>query len=138
MKNPGLVLADKLDAILKQLAGIRVVVVIDSAEELLDKGGRMRDHELDGLFSALLMTRHDHGVKLVLTTRSAPEPLLRQFPSAAYPVDNGLPDADAMRFLRNLDSGGVYGLGSATEEQLEQIAGSPMAILGRSSLCIAC
>ena len=133
LNNSGLVLADKLDATLKQLAGSRVVVAIDSAEELLDKGGRMRDHELDELFRALL-TRPDHGVKLMLATRSAPEPLLRQFPSNAdrLQVDNGLPDADAMRFLRSLDSGGVYGLGSAPEEQLEEIRrltdGNPRAL----------
>jgi tetratricopeptide (TPR) repeat protein len=133
LNNSGLVLADKLDATLKQLAGSRVVVAIDSAEELLDQGGRIRDHELDELIVALL-TRRDHGVKLVLASRSAPEPLLRQFPSNAdrLQVDNGLPGADAMRFLRSLDSGGVYGLGSAQEEQLEEIRrltdGNPRAL----------
>jgi tetratricopeptide (TPR) repeat protein len=133
LNNSGLVLADKLDATLKQLGGSRVVVAIDSAEELLDKGGRIRDHELDELFRALL-SRGDHGVKLVLATRSAPEPLLREFrPNTdRLQVDNGLPDADAMRFLRSLDNGGVYGLGSAPEEHLEEVrrltGGNPRAL----------
>ena len=133
LNNPRLVLTEKLVVILEQLAGSRVVVAIDSAEELLDKGGQIRDHDLDELFRALL-SRGDHGVKLVLATRSAPEPLLRQFPSHAYrlPVDNGLSDADAMRFLRSLDSGGVYGLGSAPKEQLKRVRrltdGNPRAL----------
>ena len=133
LNDSTLILADKLDVTLEQLAGSRVVVAIDSAEELLDKGGRIRDYELDELFRALL-TRNDHGVKLVLATRSAPEPLLRQFPSNAdrLKVDNGLPDADAMRFLRSLDSAGVYGLGSAPEEDLKEIRrltdGNPRAL----------
>jgi tetratricopeptide (TPR) repeat protein len=131
--NLTLPLSDKIDATLKQLAGSRVVVVIDSAEALLDKGGRVRDYELDKLFRALLI-RHDHGVKLVLATRSAPEPLLREFrPNTdRLPVDNGLPGPDAMRFLRSLDSGGVYELGLAPEEHLEEVRrlteGNPRAL----------
>jgi len=126
-------LSDKIDATLKQLAGSRVVVVIDSAEALLDNGARVRDYELDELFRGLL-SRRDHGVKLVLATRSAPEPLLRQSrPNTdVIQVDNGLPRPDAMRFLRSLDSDGVYALGLAPQEHLEEVRqltkGNPRAL----------
>ena len=133
LNNSMLPLAAKLDRTLEQLAGSRVAVAIDSAEELLDKGGRIRDHELDELFRALLI-RPDHGVKLILATRSAPESFLRQFPLSTdrLQVDNGLPEPDAMRFLRSLDNEGVYGLGSAPEEHLEEVRrltdGNPRAL----------
>ena len=133
LNDSTLALSDKLDVTLEQLAGSRVVVAIDSAEELLDRGGRIRDPELDELVRALLI-RRDHGVKLVLATRSAPEPLLRDFrPNTdRLQVDNGLPGPDAMRFLQGLDSGGVYGLGSAPEEHLEEVRrltdGNPRAL----------
>jgi hypothetical protein len=39
LNDSTLILADKLDVTLEQLAGSRVVVAIDSAEELLDKAG---------------------------------------------------------------------------------------------------
>jgi tetratricopeptide (TPR) repeat protein len=133
LNNSMLPLAAKLDRTLEQLAGSRVVVIIDSAEELLDKGGRIRDPELDELFRALL-SRRDHGVKLILAARSAPEPLLRENPLSAgrLQVDNGLPGPEAMRFLQSLDGEGVYGLESAPEEHLEEVRrltdGNPRAL----------
>jgi tetratricopeptide (TPR) repeat protein len=133
LNDSALALSDKIGVTLKQLAGSRVLVVIDSAEALLDNGGRVRDYELDELFRGLL-SRSDHGVKLVLASRSAPEPLLRQFPVSTdrLQVDNGLPSPDTMRFLRSLDSGGVYELGSAPEEHLEEVRrltdGNPRAL----------
>jgi tetratricopeptide (TPR) repeat protein len=133
LNNPALALSGKLDATLEQLAGSRVVVIIDSAEELLDRGGRIRDYELEELLKELLI-RHDHRVQLVLATHSAPEPLLRQFPLSAdrILVDNGLPGPDARRFLRSLDSGGIHGLGSASQEHLEEVRrlteGNPRAL----------
>jgi len=133
LNNSTLALSDKIDVTVKQLAGSRVVVVIDSAEALLDRGGRIRDYELDMLFKALLF-RPDHGVKLVLATRLAPEPILREFRLSTdrLQVDNGLPGPDAMRFLRSLDSGGIYELGLAQEEHLEEVrrltGGNPRAL----------
>lgn len=133
LNDSALALSAKIDVILRQLAGSRVIVVIDSAETLLDKGGRLRAYELDELFRGLL-SRRDHGVKLVLATRSAPEPLLREFRVSAerLQVDNGLPGPDAMHFLRSLDSSGVYELGAASEEYLEDVRrltdGNPRAL----------
>ena len=133
LNDSTLALSDKLDVTLEELAGTRVVVAIDNAEELLDRGRRLRDHELDALVRALLL-RRDHEVKLVLATREAPAQLLREFPgsSGQLDVDQGLPRADAVRFLRELDSEGAYELGAAPEERLEEVRrltdGNPRAL----------
>lgn len=127
-------LLDKLDVALEQLAGTRVVVVIDDAEELLDSGRRLRDHELDDLVKALLLRRDPHGVKIVLVTREAPAPLLREIPGNTdrIDVDKGLSRKDAETFLRNLDTGGIFDLGTASEELLEEARrltdGNPRAL----------
>jgi tetratricopeptide (TPR) repeat protein len=121
LNDSRLAMLAKLDVALEQLAGTRVVVVIDDAEELLDKGLRLRDDELDELVRALLI-RRDHGVKLVMVAREAPEPLLREVSGNAsrLELDKGLPLEDAKRFLSNLDGDGILGLETASDEQLQE------------------
>ncbi len=133
LNDPWLAMLDKLDVTLEQLAGTRVVVVVDNAEELLDRGRRLRDPELEEVVKALVV-RRDHRVKLVLVTREAPEPLLRDLPgnTSRIDLDKGLPPADAERFLRKLDNGGIFGLESARAEHLEEARrltdGNPRAL----------
>jgi tetratricopeptide (TPR) repeat protein len=132
LNNSALTLPDKLDEVLEELSGTRVIVVIDNAEELLDADGQLRDRELDALVKALLR-RRDHAVTLVLATREAPDPLIREFASAVrLDLDSGLPRADAYDYLHRLDSQGILGLQSAPEEHLERVyrhtRGSPRAL----------
>jgi tetratricopeptide (TPR) repeat protein len=121
LNDAALSLPEKLDEVVAELAGTRVLVVIDNAERLLDAALQLRDPELDELIKGLLL-RHDHGVKLVLVTRDRPDPLLRRFPGSArlLELDKGLPTADAHEFLRNLDNNNILGLQSAPEEHLER------------------
>jgi tetratricopeptide (TPR) repeat protein len=122
MNGSALTSLEKLDKVIEELAGARVIVVIDNAEALLDPQKRLRDRELSEVFEALLK-RRDHGVKLVLVTREAPDLLLRDFPVSAdrLNLDVGLPPADAHDFLRSLDGRNILGLRSAPEEHLERV-----------------
>jgi tetratricopeptide (TPR) repeat protein len=133
LNDAALSMPEKLDEALGELAGTRVVVVIDNAERLLDPALQLRDPELDEVVRGLML-RHDHSVKLVLVTRDRPEPLLRGFPGSArlLELDKGLPPADAHEFLRGLDDKDTLGLRSAPEEYLERVrrltGGHPRAL----------
>jgi len=133
MNDSALTSPEKLDEVLEDLGGTRVVVVVDSAEALLDSGSRLQDPELDELVKALLI-RPDHGVKLILVSRREPEPLLREFPGSASRLllEAGLPAADAERYLRNLDSERILGLRSEPAQRLRDAhrltGGNPRAL----------
>jgi tetratricopeptide (TPR) repeat protein len=120
-KDSALTVPERLDKVIAQLAGRSVLVVIDNAEDLLDTQGRLRDPDMDEMIRALVIRGH-HGVKLLLSTRKAPESLLREFlgSTARLNLDRGIPPADASRLLRRLDSADLLGLGSAPQEYLER------------------
>jgi len=103
----------KLEVLLERISNRRVVVAFDNVEDLLDgANGEFRDPELREVLSALV-GRRQHGVKVVLITRTGtePRPLLRGAPvgEVTLPVERGLPYPHAERFLRGLDVDGIIG-----------------------------
>jgi hypothetical protein len=113
---------EKLDEVLRELAGTRVLLVVDNVETLLDANTALRDPGLDEVVKGLLFGR-DHAVKLMLVTREAPDSLLREAASHAYrlDLDVGLPRVNARRLLVRLDADGRVGLASGSEEDLERV-----------------
>jgi hypothetical protein len=118
--SPGHDVQAKARLLVQALAGGLYVVVVDNTETLLDGGGRFADEGLRVFFEALLT--EPTGLKLVLTSRRT-----LAFPAAALHLDKrialdcGLPTADAIQVLRDLDSGD-FGLAHTSPERLERAA----------------
>jgi tetratricopeptide (TPR) repeat protein len=129
--------AEKLEAVLERFGGRRrVVVAIDNLEDLLDDAtGAFRDGELLELLS-ILVGRRQHGVKVILVTRTGtePRPLLRGAPAGeiTFPVDDGLRSPHAERFLRALDGDGGGIVAKLPRQQLSAVSrlagGRPRAL----------
>ncbi|MFI0486756.1 TIR domain-containing protein [Actinomadura sp. 9N215] len=105
----------KLDQVLGELTGTRVLIVIDDAEDLLDAAtGAIRDSALRDLVQDLCK-REDPMVRLLLVTSRAPEPLFRGHSAdESLALSEGLPSSEIIPFLAGLDGGRVLGLASAT------------------------
>jgi tetratricopeptide (TPR) repeat protein len=110
------------DALLARLAGTRVIIVIDSAEELLDEHtGLFHQADLDELLR-FLAARRDHRVTVLLVSRVRPEPLRRDLPGRVQEVviKTGLPREAARDLLRGLDPGDQYGLADINPTLLDR------------------
>jgi tetratricopeptide (TPR) repeat protein len=124
LNRPELTVTQKLDKLLRGLGPTRVLLAIDNLEELLDpETHELLEPELDEILRTLIV-RHDHAVKIVLLTRTAPEPLLEPLPAriARLSLDDGLPVPDAVQFLKELDAELALGLRSTDEALLERAA----------------
>jgi tetratricopeptide (TPR) repeat protein len=97
-------------------------VLLDNLEDLLDDTGVVADAVLDEGLRALL-SAPAHGVKVIMTTRVAPQPLLLYQPGGQQRIDldEGLPSPYAERLLRARDPDGRLGLQSASDEVLGQL-----------------
>jgi tetratricopeptide (TPR) repeat protein len=111
-----------------------VVVLLDNFEDLLDADtGAIADTALDEALRALL-SAPAHGVKVLMTTRVAPGPLLLHEPGAQRRIDltEGLPSPYAENLLRARDPDGRLGLKTASDGQLalarERTRGYPRAL----------
>jgi len=140
-RDPDAHLARQLDRLLEALAGRRVVVLLDAAQELLDAATlELRDPDLDKLLRSLLDPDLPHGVKVVMTSRLRPEPLMavHQSGQRELALDEGLPSPYAEELLRKLDGDGTVGLRHAPDEQLGEVrrrtGGSPFALEMLSSV----
>lgn len=121
-------------ALLDAFPSGRSVVLLDNFEDLVDVGTTaITDSALDEALRALL-SAPAHGVKVILTTRVAPQSLLLHQPGVQQRInlDEGLPSPYAEELLRARDPDGTLGLKHATEAQLslarERTRGYPRAL----------
>ncbi|HJQ01422.1 MAG TPA: tetratricopeptide repeat protein [Jatrophihabitans sp.] len=129
-ESPGELMLTLLDAFPAE----PVVVLLDNFEDLLDADtGTIADADLDEALRTLLSVPA-HGVKVVLTTRVAPGPLLLHEPGVQRRIDldGGLPSPYAENLLRARDPDGRLGLLTSSEAQLtlarERTRGYPRAL----------
>jgi tetratricopeptide (TPR) repeat protein len=110
-----------------------VLVLLDNFEELLDNTGTVTDTALDEGLRTLLAAPA-HGVKVIVTTRVAPQSLLLHQPGGQRRIDldEGLPSPYAEAVLRARDPDGRLGLQTASDEVLgvlrERTRGYPRAL----------
>jgi tetratricopeptide (TPR) repeat protein len=133
LHNQDLTPRQKLDLALDSIGSLRVLVVIDNVEELLEDDGTFRDAELGEVLYNLASARR-HQVKLLLVTRKRPEALLTELPGNAMTMslDLGLPVEFAEQFLHDLDRDGRAGFHRADPAHLRRISeltgGHPRAL----------
>lgn len=99
-------------ALLAQFPRGRTIVLLDNFEDVVDaETQEIKDVELDGALRAVLEAP-PHGLKFILTTRVAPQALLRVQPGSqsSLELDQGLKSPFAENVLRALDTGGTLGL----------------------------
>lgn len=116
-------LTAKIDAVLDVLGPTPVVMAIDDADELLDKAGRFRDHELRVIVRELVR-RENHGVRFLLVTDRNPRGLAREHGQhlRMCPIDGGLPEKETRPFLAALDTAQVLQLHAIPEDQLVRLS----------------
>jgi tetratricopeptide (TPR) repeat protein len=118
--NQNLELGGKVDRLLEELGESLVVVLLDNLEDLLGPDGRIEDPGI-ATFVEQTLAGADHGTRLLVTTRepiALSGPLLRH--DRRVPLESGLPIADGVALLRELDPDGTFGLRDAPGEKLEQ------------------
>jgi tetratricopeptide (TPR) repeat protein len=125
---------EKLEALAPDLLGMRLLLIIDSLEDLVDPVTReLRDAGLDSLLTYLL-GRDDLHIKMVLIARERLGPLQERFAGDIrdLPLDVGLPVADARRLLERLDADGTLGIAlmepGALDRMCERTSGHPRAL----------
>ena len=129
--NPQLRNEDKIFYLLEALSEGRYVILLDNIEDLLNDNGQLVDEDLRLFFEHSLTT--SHGAQLLVTSR-----LALTFQREVMRFDRqvklleGLPIADGVALLRELDPNGDYGLRDTPEEQLAQamslVHGVPRAL----------
>jgi tetratricopeptide (TPR) repeat protein len=100
-----------------------VVVLLDQLETVIDPvRERLRDEELEQTLE-LLLRAPPHAVKLILTSRVPPVPLLRTEPGRQriLRLEQGLDRQDTARVLAALDPDERLGVGAGGEPLLEAI-----------------
>lgn len=120
--NPQLETEGKVSRLLEALSEGWYVILLDNIEDLLDDEGQLLDDDLRLFFEhSLTMT---HGARLLVTSRIA-----LHFRREVMRFDRqiklleGLPTADGVALLRDLDPNGDYGLRDAPDEQLAKAVG---------------
>ena len=117
-KNPQAAVEMKMKALLSAFPKGRVVVLLDSFENVVDPDTHtVCDMELaEALRTFLRVARH--GIKLILTTRVAPRDLALVEPGRQMPIelDQGLESPYAENILRAMDADGTLGLRDAPND----------------------
>jgi hypothetical protein len=123
--NPRLDTAAKIKILLDQYAqGIPadqcVVILLDNLEEKLDANGRLEDGELRLFVDLFLETAHR--ARLLITSR---EPLVPANHVRRYerilPLEEGLPEPEALALLADFDPRGEIGLRGADPDTLKEV-----------------
>lgn len=100
--------------------GQRVVILLDNLEEKLDDQGCIRDPDLRSFVDMFLESRHS--ARLLITSR---EPLCVANQARRYerifPLDEGLPEPDALELLADFDPNGEIGLRDAAPDDLKEV-----------------
>src|SRR5215213_2661750 len=121
-RNPQASTESKMVALLSNFTEGRTVVLLDNFEDVIEHETlAIRDAELDEALRALLGLPH-HTVKVILTTRLAPQSLALFQPGRQrrLDLDEGLSSPYAENILREMDADGKVGLKAAPEELLSQ------------------
>ena len=123
--------ADKLDRLLSELTQGPYFLLLDNVEDHLTDAGEIADEGLATLFDVAL--RHSADLRIVVTSQIALalRPELLRFDQRIALTD-GLPTADAVSLLRELDPNGEAELRDAADSALasavQRVHGVPRAI----------
>lgn len=123
----------QMQALLAKFPGGRTVVLLDNFEDVVDAETQaIKEGELDEALRTVL-DAPPHGLKLILTTRVAPQALLRVQPGLQEPLelDEGLKSPYAENVLKAMDTGGTLGLNAPDAplaEAREATRGFPRAL----------
>jgi tetratricopeptide (TPR) repeat protein len=133
-RNPQAGTELKMRALLSNFTEGRTVALLDNFEDVIDPETlAVRDAELGEALRALLNLPH-HTVKVILTTRLAPQDLALTQPGRQRRVDldEGLASPYAENILREMDADGKVGLKGAPDDLLnearERTRGYPRAL----------
>jgi tetratricopeptide (TPR) repeat protein len=123
-KDPQESIEAKMHALLDAFPEGRYVLLLDGLDDIIDPATReIKDADLKGALRTLL-EHPRHAVKVIVTTRYAPEPnelvLVRPELQRNLNMDEGLPSPYAEEILRNMDADGSVGLKTAPEELLNE------------------
>jgi tetratricopeptide (TPR) repeat protein len=121
-KDPHAGTGAKMSALLAAFPAGRVVLLLDNFEDVVDSEILgLRDAELEEALCALL-TLPSHAIKVIITTRIAPRPLLLVQPARQMrlDLDEGLESPFAENILRAMDVDGKVGLKTAPPELLDE------------------
>jgi tetratricopeptide (TPR) repeat protein len=123
----------QMQALLDKFPGGQTIVLLDNFEDLVDAETQaIKDGELDEALRAML-DAPPHGLKFILTTRVAPQALLRVQPGfqATLELDHGLKSPFAENILKAMDADGTLGLNgpdAPLAEAREATRGFPRAL----------
>jgi TIR domain-containing protein/NACHT domain-containing protein len=112
----------QMQALLAAFPGGRTILLLDNFEEVVDAETQaIKERELDEALRTALEAP-PHGVKFLLTTRVAPQTLLRTQPALQQSIelDEGLEPKFAIEVLRALDQDGKLKLKKAPKKRLAQ------------------
>ncbi|GAA1579911.1 hypothetical protein GCM10009731_37460 [Streptomyces globosus] len=112
---------DRIGELFAAMGDELFVVVMDNLEDLLQDDGTPADGELAVFFDCLFRARH---APRLLVTSQIPlrlPPEMRRF-TAEVELAEGLPAAESVTLLRELDQGGGLGLARLSDEQLLKAA----------------
>ncbi|WP_405705148.1 tetratricopeptide repeat protein [Streptomyces sp. NBC_00069] len=112
---------DKIDELFAAMGDRLFVILVDNLEDRLLDDGRLDDEELDTFFDCLFRAR---GTPRLLVTSSLPlrlAPELRRF-AAEVELSDGLPPAESVALLRELDQDGTLGVAQLSDEELLRAA----------------
>ncbi|MDX3850272.1 trypsin-like peptidase domain-containing protein [Streptomyces sp. AK02-01A] len=110
-------LHEKIGELFSAMGDQLIVILLDNLEDRLQDDGRLDDEELTAFLDCLFRARFTP--RLLVTSqvplRLAPE--LRRF-AAEIELSEGLPPAEAVTLLRELDQDGSLGVARLSDEQL--------------------
>ncbi|MEU7551488.1 tetratricopeptide repeat protein [Streptomyces sp. NPDC044571] len=112
---------DKIGELFAAMGDRLFVILVDNLEDRLLDDGRLDDEELDAFFDCLFRAR---ATPRLLITSQLPlrlPPELRRF-AAEVELSDGLPPAESVALLRELDQDGSLGVAQLSDEQLLQAA----------------
>lgn len=121
-------MSDKLEFLFRRtLSARRCLIVLDNFEDVLDDDNHIRDEFADLRQFVEKCLEWDHGARLVATSRRtlvlSPELEGRLGErKIELPLDGGLPEADAVTLLRELDTDGELGIRDMPEEVVRTVA----------------
>ena len=123
--------ARKAEVLLSRMTDGMFVMAIDQLEDLFTPADVIADAQWRDFLEVLLQA--SHGVRVLTSSRRR----MVVSPTAMrgvrlVPIDHGLPEADAVQVLRELDHEGTLGLRNAPESQLrwgvQRVHGMPRAL----------
>ncbi len=114
--------SDKMNALLRSFPEGRFIVLLDNFEDKVNtKTLTIEDDDVNEALIALL-TSEPHAVKIIITTRIAPQKLALVEPAKQrrLDLDEGLESPYAENILREMDLDGKVGLKNALDEVLDE------------------